>query len=47
MNVEIFLVPSVANAFFDHSVRFLRAFVKNVLLKSGQNMSDLLEAALK
>jgi len=47
MNVEMFLVPSVANVFFEHAVRFLRAFVKNVHLKNGLDMSDLLEATLK
>jgi hypothetical protein len=47
MNVEMFLVPDVAEAFYEHGVKFLRSFVENVRLSDGANMSELLEQTLK
>lgn len=47
MNVEMFLVPDVAAAFYTHAVKFLQSFVKNIRLRNGRGMSDLLEATIK
>jgi hypothetical protein len=47
INVEMFLVPKLAAAFFEHGVKFLRSFVRDIRLRDGVDVSCLLEQALR
>jgi hypothetical protein len=47
INFEMFLGPHVSDAFYQHSILFLRSLVKNIPFKSGFDMAGLLEIALQ
>lgn len=47
MNMDMFLMPSVAKGFYSHGVAFLRSFFKNIRLRSGYNMSYEFEDSMK